>query len=77
MVKEGNMCQEEQNHKSTNHFCTQIANNTDIQPNIFQNPVLIFLNEQFKAHCVHCYKEKLDRAFFSWIKNNNNLTKQI
>lgn len=26
------------------------SNNTDIQPNIFQNPVLIFLNEQVKAH---------------------------
>jgi len=33
-----------------NHCCSQIANNTDVQPNIFQNPVLIFLNEQFKAH---------------------------
>lgn len=56
-----------QNHKkSSNHFCTLIANNTDIQPDIFQNPVLIFLKEQFKAHeniLFNVTKNKIDRAF--------------
>lgn len=27
-----------------------LHSNTDVQPDIFQNPVLIFFNEQFKAH---------------------------
>lgn len=48
-----------QNHKKK--VFISIANNTDIQPDFFKNPVLIFLNEQFKAHeniFVHCYKEE-------------------
>lgn len=67
MAKGGNMYKAAQNHKkSTNHSCTQIANNTDVQPGIFQNPVLIFLNEQFKAHENILFivtKKKIDRAF--------------
>ncbi len=61
-----------QNHKKrANHFCTQIANNTDVQPGIFQNPVLIFLNEQVKAHGNILFivtKKKIDRAFFVNLK---------
>lgn len=37
-----------QNHKKK--ALISIANNTDIQPDFFKNPVLIFFNEQFKAH---------------------------
>lgn len=68
MAKEGNMDKAAQNHKkSPNHFCTQIPNNTDIQPNIFQNPFLIFLNEQSKAVENILFivtKKKINRAFF-------------
>lgn len=40
------------------------ANNTDVQPDIFQNPVLIFLNEQFKAHeNILLQRKEVDRAF--------------
>lgn len=67
------------NKKSTNHFCTQIANNTDVQPNIFQNPVLIFLNEQFKAHeniVFTVTKKRINRVFFCEFIRKKKLTTQ-
>lgn len=30
--------------------CTPVGNNTDLQPNVVQNPVLILLNVPSKAH---------------------------
>lgn len=61
MAKEGNS-----NKAAQNHIKLIMANNTDIQPRIFQNPVLIFLNKQFKAqenNLVIVTKKKLDRDF--------------
>lgn len=67
-----------QNHKKIKALIIstpQTANNTDIQPDIFQNPVLIFLKEQFKAHeniFVRCYKENRENVLrISKMKNTN------
>lgn len=68
IVAEGSLRQRRITTKQTNHFCTQL--NTDIQPNIFQNPVLIFLNEQFKAHETFCsLLQKVNTAFLEEVVN--------
>lgn len=64
--KEGDIYEGAQNHKKKKKrpLIMSTANNTDVQPDIFQNPVLIFLNEQFKAHeNILLQRKEVDRAF--------------
>lgn len=64
MEKEGNLSKAVQsnNNKNKKNLIAWMANNADIQPNIFQNPVLIFLNGTWNI-CSLLQRKKNQQGF--------------